>query len=145
MKKYSNHRKPKGTSSCDIEISVDEWQEILTNPHNNRELSWGFVGFLSWTRTKATWTCFEFEVFFWNAKMLNGIMLGYQIRRKCSQNAWPFPCFRYQRKELNVAMNPSVDLVEEYEWTLKKRTCSGHRAVSVGTHVYGSHFIWDGW
>lgn len=37
MKNIQIIEKPKGTSSCDIEISVDEWQEILTNPQITTE------------------------------------------------------------------------------------------------------------
>ncbi|MBF1529194.1 MAG: hypothetical protein HXO15_00560 [Prevotella salivae] len=37
MKNIQIIEKPKGTSSCDIGISVDEWQEILTNPQITTE------------------------------------------------------------------------------------------------------------
>lgn len=37
MKNIQIIEKPKGTFSCDIGISVDEWQEILTNPQITTE------------------------------------------------------------------------------------------------------------
>lgn len=123
MKNIQIIEKPKGTSSCDIEISVDEWQEILTNPQitteNYRE---ALLAFYREPEHKATCSALSLK-YFGNAKDAQRYnawitKFGESVVKTLDR----FHVFDTKGKEVywNVAMNPSVDLGGgRYEWTLR--------------------------
>ena len=123
MKNIQIIEKPKGTSSCDIGISVDEWQEILTNPQitteNYRE---ALLAFYSEPEHKATCSALSLK-YFGNAKDAQRYnawitKFGESVVKTLDR----FHVFDTKGKEVfwNVAMNSSVDLGGgRYEWTLR--------------------------
>ena len=123
MKNIQIIEKPKGTSSCDIGISVDEWQEILTNPQitteNYRE---ALLAFYREPEHKATCSALSLK-YFGNAKDAQRYnawitKFGESVVKTLDR----FHVFDTKGKEVywNVAMNPSVDLGGgRYEWTLR--------------------------
>ena len=123
MKNIQIIEKPKGTSSCDIEISVDEWQEILTNPQitteNYRE---ALLAFYREPEHKATCSALSLK-YFGNAKDAQRYnawitKFGESVVKTLDR----FHVFDTKGKEVywNVAMNPGVDLGGgRYEWTLR--------------------------
>jgi endonuclease family protein len=123
MKNIQIMEKPKGTSSCDIGISVDEWQEILTNPQitteNYRE---ALLAFYREPEHKATCSALSLK-YFGNAKDAQRYnawitKFGESVVKTLDR----FHVFDTKGKEVywNVAMNPSVDLGGgRYEWTLR--------------------------
>ena len=123
MKNIQIIEKPKGTSCCDIGISVDEWQEILTNPQitteNYRE---ALLAFYREPEHKATCSALSLK-YFGNAKDAQRYnawitKFGESVVKTLDR----FHVFDTKGKEVywNVAMNPSVDLGGgRYEWTLR--------------------------
>lgn len=123
MKNIQIIEKPKGTSSCDIGLSVDEWQEILTNPQitteNYRE---ALLAFYREPEHKATCSALSLK-YFGNAKDAQRYnawitKFGESVVKTLDR----FHVFDTKGKEVywNVAMNPSVDLGGgRYEWTLR--------------------------
>ena len=123
MKNIQIIEKPKGTFSCDIGISVDEWQEILTNPQitteNYRE---ALLAFYREPEHKATCSALSLK-YFGNAKDAQRYnawitKFGESVVKTLDR----FHVFDTKGKEVywNVAMNPSVDLGGgRYEWTLR--------------------------
>lgn len=123
MKNIQIIEKPKGTSSCDIGISVDEWQEILTNPQitteNYRE---ALLAFYREPEHKATCSALSLK-YFGNAKDAQRYnawitKFGESVVKTLDR----FHVFDTKGKEVywNVAMNPGVDLGGgRYEWTLR--------------------------
>ena len=123
MKNIQIIEKPKGTSSCDIGISVDEWQEILTNSQitteNYRE---ALLAFYREPEHKATCSALSLK-YFGNAKDAQRYnawitKFGESVVKTLDR----FHVFDTKGKEVywNVAMNPSVDLGGgRYEWTLR--------------------------
>lgn len=123
MKNIQIIEKPKGTSSCDIGISVDEWQEILTNPQitteNYRE---ALLAFYREPEHKATCSALSLK-YFGNAKDAQRYnawitKFGESVVKTLDR----FHVFNTKGKEVywNVAMNPGVDLGGgRYEWTLR--------------------------
>ena len=123
MKNIQIMEKPKGTSSCDIGISVDKWQEILTNPQitteNYRE---ALLAFYREPEHKATCSALSLK-YFGNAKDAQRYnawitKFGESVVKTLDR----FHVFDTKGKEVywNVAMNPSVDLGGgRYEWTLR--------------------------
>ena len=123
MKNIQIIEKPKGTSSCDIGISVDEWQEILTNPQitteNYRE---ALLAFYREPEHKATCSALSLK-YFGNAKDAQRYnawitKFGESVVKTLDR----FHVFDTKGKEVfwNVAMNPSVDLGGgRFEWTLR--------------------------
>ena len=123
MKNIQIIEKPKGTSSSDIGISVDEWQEILTNPQitteNYRE---ALLAFYREPEHKATCSALSLK-YFGNAKDAQRYnawitKFGESVVKTLDR----FHVFDTKGKEVywNVAMNPGVDLGGgRYEWTLR--------------------------
>ena len=123
MKNIQIIEKPKGTFSCDIGISVDEWQEILTNPQitteNYRE---ALLAFYREPEHKATCSALSLK-YFGNAKDAQRYnawitKFGESVVKTLDR----FHVFDTKGKEVywNVAMNPGVDLGGgRYEWTLR--------------------------
>ena len=123
MKNIQIIEKPKGTSCCDIGISVDEWQEILTNPQitteNYRE---ALLAFYREPEHKATCSALSLK-YFGNAKDAQRYnawitKFGESVVKTLDR----FHVFDTKGKEVywNVAMNPGVDLGGgRYEWTLR--------------------------
>lgn len=123
MKNIQIIEKPKGTSSCDIGISVDEWQEILTNPQitteNYRE---ALLAFYREPEHKATCSALSLK-YFGNAKDAQRYnawitKFGESVVKTLDR----FHVFDTKGKEVywNMAMNPGVDLGGgRYEWTLR--------------------------
>lgn len=123
MKNIQIIGKPKGTSSCDIGISVDEWQEILTNPQitteNYRE---ALLAFYREPEHKATCSALSLK-YFGNAKDAQRYnawitKFGESVVKTLDR----FHVFDTKGKEVywNVAMNPGVDLGGgRFEWTLR--------------------------
>ena len=123
MKNIQIMEKPKGTSSCDIGISVDEWQEILTNPQitteNYRE---ALLAFYREPEHKATCSALSLK-YFGNAKDAQRYnawitKFGESVVKTLDR----FHVFDTKGKEVywNVAMNPGVDLGGgRFEWTLR--------------------------
>ena len=123
MKNIQIIEKPKGTSSCDIGVSVDEWQEILTNPQitteNYRE---ALLAFYREPEHKATCSALSLK-YFGNAKDAQRYnawitKFGESVVKTLDR----FHVFDTKGKEVywNVAMNPSVDLGGgRFEWTLR--------------------------
>ena len=123
MKNIQIIEKPKGTSSCDIGISVDEWQEILTNPQitteNYRE---ALLAFYREPEHKATCSALSLK-YFGNAKDAQRYnawitKFGESVVKTLDR----FHVFDTKGKEVywNVAMNPGVELGGgRYEWTLR--------------------------
>lgn len=123
MKNIQIIEKPKGTYSCDIGISVDEWQEILTNPQitteNYRE---ALLAFYREPEHKATCSALSLK-YFGNAKDAQRYnawitKFGESVVKTLDR----FHVFDTKGKEVywNVAMNPGVDLGGgRYEWTLR--------------------------
>ena len=123
MKNIQIIEKPKGTSSCDIGVSVDEWQEILTNPQitteNYRE---ALLAFYREPEHKATCSALSLK-YFGNAKDAQRYnawitKFGESVVKTLDR----FHVFDTKGKEVywNVAMNPGVDLGGgRYEWTLR--------------------------
>lgn len=123
MKNIQIIEKPKGTSSCDIGISVDEWQKILTNPQitteNYRE---ALLAFYREPEHKATCSALSLK-YFGNAKDAQRYnawitKFGESVVKTLDR----FHVFDTKGKEVywNVAMNPGVDLGGgRYEWTLR--------------------------
>ena len=123
MKNIQIIEKPKGTSSCDIGISVDEWQEILTNSQitteNYRE---ALLAFYREPEHKATCSALSLK-YFGNAKDAQRYnawitKFGESVVKTLDR----FHVFDTKGKEVywNVAMNPSVDLGGgRFEWTLR--------------------------
>jgi len=123
MKNIQIIEKPKGTSSCDIGISVDEWQEILTNPQitteNYRE---ALLAFYREPEHKATCSALSLK-YFGNAKDAQRYnawitKFGESVVKTLDR----FHVFDTKGKEVywNVAMNPGVDLSGgRFEWTLR--------------------------
>ena len=123
MKNIQIIEKPKGTSSCDIGISVDEWQEILTNPQitteNYRE---ALLAFYREPEHKATCSALSLK-YFGNAKDAQRYnawitKFGESVVKTLDR----FHVFDTKGKEVywNVAMNPGVDLGGgRFEWTLR--------------------------
>lgn len=123
MKNIQIIEKPKGTSSCDIGISVDEWQEILTNPQitteNYRE---ALLAFYREPEHKGTCSALSLK-YFGNAKDAQRYnawitKFGESVVKTLDR----FHVFDTKGKEVywNVAMNPGVDLGGgRYEWTLR--------------------------
>lgn len=123
MKNIQIIEKPKGISSSDIGISVDEWQEILTNPQitteNYRE---ALLAFYREPEHKATCSALSLK-YFGNAKDAQRYnawitKFGESVVKTLDR----FHVFDTKGKEVywNVAMNPSVDLGGgRYEWTLR--------------------------
>lgn len=123
MKNIQIIEKPKGTSSSDIGISVDEWQEILTNPQitteNYRE---ALLAFFREPEHKATCSALSLK-YFGNAKDAQRYnawitKFGESVVKTLDR----FHVFDTKGKEVywNVAMNPGVDLGGgRYEWTLR--------------------------
>lgn len=123
MKNIQIIEKPKGTSSCDIGISVDEWQEILTNPQitteNYRE---ALLAFYREPEHKVTCSALSLK-YFGNAKDAQRYnawitKFGESVVKTLDR----FHVFDTKGKEVywNVAMNPGVDLGGgRFEWTLR--------------------------
>jgi endonuclease family protein len=123
MKNIQIIEKPKGTSSCDIGICVDEWQEILTNPQitteNYRE---ALLAFYREPEHKATCSALSLK-YFGNAKDAQRYnawitKFGESVVKTLDR----FHVFDTKGKEVywNVAMNPGVDLGGgRFEWTLR--------------------------
>ena len=123
MKNIQIIEKPKGTFSCDIGISVDEWQEILTNPQitteNYRE---ALLAFYREPEHKATCSALSLK-YFGNAKDAQRYnawitKFGESVVKTLDR----FHVFDTKGKEVywNVAMNPGVDLGGgRFEWTLR--------------------------
>lgn len=123
MKNIQIIEKPKGTSSCDIGLSVDEWQEILTNPEitteNYRE---ALLAFYREPEHKATCSALSLK-YFGNAKDAQRYnawitKFGESVVKTLDR----FHVFDTKGKEVywNVAMNPGVDLSGgRFEWTLR--------------------------
>lgn len=123
MKNIQIIEKPKGTFSCDIGISVDEWQEILTNPQitteNYRE---ALLAFYREPEHKATCSALSLK-YFGNAKDAQRYnawitKFGESVVKTLDR----FHVFDTKGKEVywNMAMNPGVDLGGgRYEWTLR--------------------------
>ena len=123
MKNIQIIEKPKGTSSSDIGISVDEWQEILTNPQitteNYRE---ALLAFYREPEHKATCSALSLK-YFGNAKDAQRYnawitKFGESVVKTLDR----FHVFDTKGKEVywNVAMNPGVDLGGgRFEWTLR--------------------------
>jgi endonuclease family protein len=123
MKNIQIIEKPKGTSSCDIGVSVDEWQEILTNPQitteNYRE---ALLAFYREPEHKATCSALSLK-YFGNAKDAQRYnawitKFGESVVKMLDR----FHVFDTKGKEVywNVAMNPGVDLGGgRFEWTLR--------------------------
>lgn len=123
MKNIQIIEKPKGTSSCDIGISVDEWQEILTNSQitteNYRE---ALLAFYREPEHKATCSALSLK-YFGNAKDAQRYnawitKFGESVVKTLDR----FHVFDTKGKEVywNVAMNPGVDLGGgRFEWTLR--------------------------
>lgn len=123
MKNIQIIEKPKGTSSCDIGISVDEWQEILTNPQitteNYRE---ALLAFYREPEHKGICSALSLK-YFGNAKDAQRYnawitKFGESVVKTLDR----FHVFDTKGKEVfwNVAMNPSVDLGGgRFEWTLR--------------------------
>ena len=123
MKNIQIIEKPKGTFSCDIGISVDEWQKILTNPQitteNYRE---ALLAFYREPEHKATCSALSLK-YFGNAKDAQRYnawitKFGESVVKTLDR----FHVFDTKGKEVywNVAMNPGVDLGGgRYEWTLR--------------------------
>ena len=123
MKNIQIIEKPKGTSSCDIGVSVDEWQEILTNPQitteNYRE---ALLAFYREPEHKATCSALSLK-YFGNAKDAQRYnawitKFGESVVKTLDR----FHVFDTKGKEVywNVAMNPGVDLGGgRFEWTLR--------------------------
>ena len=123
MKNIQIIEKPKGTSSSDIGISVDEWQEILTNPQitteNYRE---ALLAFYREPEHKGTCSALSLK-YFGNAKDAQRYnawitKFGESVVKTLDR----FHVFDTKGKEVywNVAMNPGVDLGGgRYEWTLR--------------------------
>jgi endonuclease family protein len=123
MKNIQIIEKPKGTSCCDIGISVDEWQEILTNPQitteNYRE---ALLAFYREPEHKATCSALSLK-YFGNAKDAQRYnawitKFGESVVKTLDR----FHVFDTKGKEVywNVAMNPGVDLGGgRFEWTLR--------------------------
>ena len=123
MKNIQIIEKPKGTFSCDIGISVDEWQEILTNPQitteNYRE---ALLAFYREPEHKATCSALSLK-YFGNAKDAQRYnawitKFGESVVKTLDR----FHVFDTKGKEVywNVAMNPGVELGGgRYEWTLR--------------------------
>lgn len=123
MKNIQIIEKPKGTSSCDIGISVDEWQEILTNPQITTEnYRAALLAFYREPEHKATCSALSLK-YFGNAKDAQRYnawitKFGESVVKTLDR----FHVFDTKGKEVywNVAMNPSVDLGGgRYEWTLR--------------------------
>ena len=123
MKNIQIIEKPKGTSSCDIGISVDEWQEILTNPQITREnYREALLAFYREPEHKATCSALSLK-YFGNAKDAQRYnawitKFGESVVKTLDR----FHVFDTKGKEVywNVAMNPGVDLGGgRYEWTLR--------------------------
>ena len=123
MKNIQIIEKPKGTSSCDIGVSVDEWQEILTTPQitteNYRE---ALLAFYREPEHKATCSALSLK-YFGNAKDAQRYnawitKFGESVVKTLDR----FHVFDTKGKEVywNVAMNPGVDLGGgRFEWTLR--------------------------
>lgn len=123
MKNIQIIEKPKGISSSDIGISVDEWQEILTNPQitteNYRE---ALLAFYREPEHKATCSALSLK-YFGNAKDAQRYnawitKFGESVVKTLDR----FHVFDTKGKEVywNVAMNPGVDLGGgRFEWTLR--------------------------
>ena len=123
MKNIQIIEKPKGTFSCDIGISVDEWQGILTNPQitteNYRE---ALLAFYREPEHKATCSALSLK-YFGNAKDAQRYnawitKFGESVVKTLDR----FHVFDTKGKEVywNVAMNPGVDLGGgRFEWTLR--------------------------
>ena len=123
MKNIQIIEKPKGTSSSDIGISVDEWQEILTNPQitteNYRE---ALLAFYREPEHKGTCSALSLK-YFGNAKDAQRYnawitKFGESVVKTLDR----FHVFDTKGKEVywNVAMNPGVDLGGgRFEWTLR--------------------------
>ena len=123
MKNIQIIEKPKGTSSSDIGICVDEWQEILTNPQitteNYRE---ALLAFYREPEHKATCSALSLK-YFGNAKDAQRYnawitKFGESVVKTLDR----FHVFDTKGKEVywNVAMNPGVDLGGgRFEWTLR--------------------------
>lgn len=123
MKNIQIIEKPKGISSSDIGICVDEWQEILTNPQitteNYRE---ALLAFYREPEHKATCSALSLK-YFGNAKDAQRYnawitKFGESVVKTLDR----FHVFDTKGKEVywNVAMNPGVDLGGgRYEWTLR--------------------------
>lgn len=123
MKNIQIIEKPKGTSSSDIGISVDEWQEILTNPQitteNYRE---ALLAFYREPEHKGTCSALSLK-YFGNAKDAQRYnawitKFGESVVKTLDR----FHVFDTKGKEVywNVAMNSSVDLGGgRFEWTLR--------------------------
>lgn len=123
MKNIQIIEKPKGTFSCDIGISVDEWQEILSNPQitteNYRE---ALLAFYREPEHKATCSALSLK-YFGNAKDAQRYnawitKFGESVVKTLDR----FHVFDTKGKEVywNVAMNPGVDLGGgRFEWTLR--------------------------
>ena len=123
MKNIQIIEKPKGISSCDIGVSVDEWQEILTNPQitteNYRE---ALLAFYREPEHKATCSALSLK-YFGNAKDAQRYnawitKFGESVVKTLDR----FHVFDTKGKEVywNVAMNPGVDLGGgRFEWTLR--------------------------
>lgn len=123
MKNIQIIEKPKGISSSDIGVSVDEWQEILTNPQitteNYRE---ALLAFYREPEHKATCSALSLK-YFGNAKDAQRYnawitKFGESVVKTLDR----FHVFDTKGKEVywNVAMNPGVELGGgRYEWTLR--------------------------
>ena len=123
MKNIQIIEKPKGISSSDIGISVDEWQEILTNPQitteNYRE---ALLAFYREPEHKGTCSALSLK-YFGNAKDAQRYnawitKFGESVVKTLDR----FHVFDTKGKEVywNVAMNPGVDLGGgRFEWTLR--------------------------
>lgn len=123
MKNIQIIEKPKGTSSCDIGISVDEWQEILTNPQITTEnYRKALLAFYREPEHKATCSALSLK-YFGNAKDAQRYnawitKFGESVVKTLDR----FHVFDTKGKEVywNVAMNPGVDLGGgRFEWTLR--------------------------
>ena len=123
MKNIQIIEKPKGTSSCDIGICVDEWQEILTNPQITTEnYRKALLAFYREPEHKATCSALSLK-YFGNAKDAQRYnawitKFGESVVKTLDR----FHVFDTKGKEVywNVAMNPGVDLGGgRFEWTLR--------------------------
>lgn len=123
MKNIQIIEKPKGTSSCDIGISVDEWQEILTNPQITTEnYRAALLAFYREPEHKTTCSALSLK-YFGNAKDAQRYnawitKFGESVVKTLDR----FHVFDTKGKEVywNVAMNPGVELGGgRYEWTLR--------------------------
>ena len=123
MKNIQIIEKPKGTYSCDIGISVDEWQEILTNPQITTEnYRKALLAFYREPEHKATCSALSLK-YFGNAKDAQRYnawitKFGESVVKTLDR----FHVFDTKGKEVywNVAMNPGVDLGGgRFEWTLR--------------------------